>query len=388
MAKHFASVSNTNTGGTFSEERKSSPMIYKKIAIPPETLEEHSIYPVGDRLRKVPQSEESLDSQMGPERGYSRNPELNLQYQVRNEITRLWVEKHSKTAEDTDRLDRDTGHQSGVVKSDGDPTIREEIPNSRRVLHESLEWHDDSDAENLDKGLTVFADTPRDEGIVEERGEWLLPPWDVPDPIHAPSLTALSSMTEWDPEADIDFQTEARAGWSDCRFKVPQTPADIESLQKALEITRMDFWIRSPNERYPEDLSQYKKESYGSQHRRLQHAFCIIWRDLETEAPPALYRLPEWMFGFEYCYWKPSSWGHNRRSNAYNEGLAAMAAEKNEKSLENLRYQDWKAKLKEVSGAPTLADFAPSRRSVAPEEIERGGDEGLYSVSPTPDFII
>ena len=158
-------------------------------------------------------------------------------------------------------------------------------------------------------------------------------------------------MDVWNPEMDIDFQLDEQWNlekWGDFRFKVPADPDDIESLQQALEITRMDFWIQNPTEQYPEDLSQYKGKSYGCQHRRLQHAFCRIWRQSENQPCPELYRLPQWMFGFQNCYWKPSSWGYDKRSNAYYQFLADMAMEKKENGQQSLDYQECKAMVLEL----------------------------------------
>ncbi|KAL9136554.1 MAG: hypothetical protein Q9175_002230 [Cornicularia normoerica] len=372
MVRHTGSVSSTDRGGTFPKETKPPRMHYPADAIPPETLEEHSIYPVDHRLLKIPMTlEESTHSHPGTEPWNNCDPKSSLQYHARKEIRRLYAEKQREMllppepdkadSEKTSSLDRDTAHQSGVDKSDGFSKLREETKNTRRVLHESMDCNGAADPEDFDKVFSMFDGTPRDESILTETEEWILPPWDSPEPLQAPSLSALSSMTEWDPELDLDFQTEAQERWSDFRYMVPQTSSDVESLQQALEITRMDFWVRNPKETYPGHLSQYKGESYGSQHRRLQHAFCRIWQDHEQDPPPELYRLPPWIFGFESCYWNPSIWGNNAKKRAYNKGLAEMAAEKNRKGLDKLHYQGWRARLKELDVPPTLADFTSSR---------------------------
>ncbi|CAF9928401.1 MAG: hypothetical protein ALECFALPRED_004049 [Alectoria fallacina] len=368
--------------GTLPNEVQTPRMMdYPAHAIFPETPEELSIYPVTPRMLRIPISPEaSTDPHIDLALQDSLDPELDLQYQVRKASDLLWAEKNSKMlppsrpaaadSNETSPPDGDTGHQSDVEEHDGDSPPREETKNTRKVLHESLDWDNEADPADLDKDFSMFDETPRDQSILPEIEEWLLPPWEPSEPDHTPSLSKLSSMTEWDPENDLDFQIESQQNLerlNDCRFKVPETSSDIESLQRALEITRMDFWIRNPSERYPEDLSQYKRESYGSQQRRLQHAFCRIWREIDLQSPPELYRLPVWMFGFENCYWKPSTWGNNRLSRAYNEGLAEMAAEKNEKGLQSVQYQEWKARLEERLIAVTAGARSLPALYAAPE---------------------
>ena len=328
-------------------------MLYPAQAMPPETPERLSIYPVSQQTLKIPVTpEESTDPHIAPA--------FDLQYHVRRESDRLRAEKHNRicppptpTTPDSEKmmkLGQTIGHQNDEKKPDGDTTPREKTTNTWNVLHESIEWGDLASPEDSDTDFSMFDGTPRDPSILPEREEWRLPPWDTVEPEDAPPPTDLSSMTEWGPSLDPDFQNEARENlekWSDFRFKVPQTPTDIESLQQALEMTRMDFWIRNPHEKYPDDLSRFQGESYASQQRRLQHAFCRNWQHFRSTSPPELYRLPDWMFGFEECYWQPSSWGFDRLSNAYNQCLAEMAAEKKGRGLWGLDYRQWKDRLKE-----------------------------------------
>lgn len=358
IARHTDSVSNTYARGIFPNGITGpQKMLYPANAQHSETPEKLSIYPVTNKMLKTPVSaEESTDPHLAPGPWNDWDPEFDLQYQVQKECGRLWIEKHNKMSpqpnpaavksEMISQPDKNTGHQSDARKSDGDTTTREKTKNTRRVLHESMGWENAASPENSKIDFSMFDEFSRDQSILPEIEEWVLPPWDTVD--DAPSPTDLSSIAEWDPSLDLEFQNEAQENlekWSDCRFKVSQTPADIESLQRALEITRMDFWIKNPNERYPEDLSQYETESYASQQRRLQHAFCRSWRRFHGTIPPELFRLPNWMLGFEECYWKPSSWGYDRRSNAYNQGLAKMAAEKKEMGLWSVDYREWKARL-------------------------------------------
>lgn len=369
MARYARSVSKAEADRKPPLDSKPQRMHYPANAIAPETPEELSIYPVGHRMQKIPiVPEASTYPDVLPSPSNNWSTEFSLQHQVRNELQRLWAEKEDEllarsgpviaTLEDIGRLDRDTRYQSDKEESGGGPTPHEKTRGTRGILHESVDWDDEADAADLDRAFSMFDDTPRDQSTLPEKEEWIFEP---PDPDHAPSLSALSSMTEWDPEADLDFQIDAQWNlerWNDFRFKVPETPADIESLQQALEITRMDFWIRNLRETYPEDLSKYRGESYGSQHRRLQHAFCRLWRDSDGDPAPELYRLPNWIFGFKSCYWKPSSWGYDRRSKAYNQGLTEMSAEKNEKGLRSVDYRNWKARLQDLLiDSPVLWDW-------------------------------
>ena len=366
IARYARSVSKAEADRKSPMDSKPQKMPYPANAIPPETPEELSIYPVGHGMQKIPVApEESTYPDVLPSPWNNWSTEFSLQHQVRKEVQRLYLQKQDEllaqpgpvtaTLESTGRLDQDTRYRSDKEKSGGGPKSHENTRGTREVLLESVDWDEEAD---LDRDFSMFEDTPRDQSILPEKEEWTFEP---PDPEHAPSLSALSSMTEWDPEADLDFLIDAQWNlerWNDFRFKVPETPADQESLQQALEMTRMDFWIRNLRETYPEDLSKYRGESYGSQHRRLQHAFCRIWRDFDCDSAPELYRLPSWMFGFEYCYWKPSTWGYDRRSRAYNQGLAEMSAEKNEKGLCNVDYRNWKAKLEDILNAsPVLEDW-------------------------------
>ncbi|CAF9938398.1 hypothetical protein IMSHALPRED_000785 [Imshaugia aleurites] len=183
------------------------------------------------------------------------------------------------------------------------------------------------------------------------KSEWELPPWD-PDPIKTPSLSALLEMAEWDPELDTEFQKEAQEyleQWNDYRFKVPLTYADVECIQQALEMTRMDFWMRSPKKEYPDDLSKYNTESYGSQHRRLQHAFCRIWRefDLAGEDCPELYRVRGFMLEFDPHYWTPDDWIADKGTEAWNQGLAEIAEAKYKSGLTSLDCHSLRIRLSE-----------------------------------------
>ena len=381
MASSAGSASNTDKGESSSKREKSSGMLYGANAIPPATRQEHSIYPVNSQLRKdLGLPEASAEPKMRPrnveamqkiedrrlkEYVQGEKATRSLQNEFWKDSQRLHAEKESRmnipsrpttaTSENTNRQDRSADHQSDVEISESSTSrgkARETLGDSPK----NVNWDDGTSLADPEGDFTMFDDTPSDQYLVEEKEEVVYSPWNIIEPNHTPSLSALSSMTSWDPKLDQPFQIDAEWNlekWDDFRFKVPQTPTDIESLQQALEITRMDFWVRNPVERYPEDLSQYKRESYGSQHRRLQHAFWRIWQDFHREPPPELYRLPSWMSGFNECYWKPSSWGIDIRSRAYYQGLADMAATKNERGLQSLDLRDWKARLKEHVEAVT-----------------------------------
>ena len=303
------------------------------------------------------------------------DPISDLQYHVRVLSHRLWAEKREKeillssgpassSTEKKTPLVQDSVYHSNRIEIYGHELTLRQSTNDTPIIsqEEQMDWDYAADGGELDREFTMFEDTPRDSSLVTETEELLLPPWDQPDAPSTPSTSALASMEVWNPDLDGDYQVEARWNleeWDDWRFKVPETREDMESVQQALEMSRMDFWIKNPHGTYPDDLSQYKGESYGSQHRRLQHMFCTIWREFDTEPAAGLYRLPPWMFGFEPCYWRPSNWGIDKRSNVYNQGLAEMAAEKKEKGLQLVCYQDWKTRLEEQVRAATVADSAP-----------------------------
>ena len=359
-------ASNTDTGESSSNKKKSSGMPYEENAMPPATRREHSIYPVDSQGRKYvhpgPSTNESLhpstleewemasrqDVQVAKERERLR---VGFQNEICREGMRLQVEKESRvTLESTNRPERNAGHRSDMAS--GGSASREESQATSGMDPMFTDWDDE------EKDFTMFDDTPKDRCMVEEREEVVVPAFNVPWPDQTPSVSALSSVTKWDPELDEAFQIDAQRNlenpWQDLRFHVPQTPADIESLQQALELTRMDFWIRNPIETYPAAVfSQHKTESYGSQQRRLQHAFCRIWLRVGSGPVPELYRLPSWMFGFDKCYWTPSRWGVDLRTNAYVQGLADMAAVENEKGLRSLDIRVWKARLEEQVAAAT-----------------------------------
>ena len=268
------------------------------------------------------------------------------------------LQSNKEDSETGTLLDRDTEYQGGAKKSDEGPM---KIPSNGEVFNRSSNWDNTIAHDDFDKDLSMFEDTPRDASILSESEEWILPPFDTPAPDDPPILSTLTAMTEWKPSLDREFRTEAveyLENWNDFRFKIPRTIHDIESLQQALEMSRMDYWIRNPAQRYPVGFFQYKRESYASQHRRLQWSLCRIWQEFEKEPPPQLFRLPPWMFGFEPHYWKPSSWGFNRKSNAYNQGLVDMAAEKSKNGLRHMDYSYWRETLKELDVAPTPEDFA------------------------------
>lgn len=360
VAKRPGSASDTDMGGAFPPKIKpQGTMYYPARAIPPATPEELSIYPVSHEMLKFPgPPEASTDPQIDAEPENGWDPEFNLQYQVGWESHRLRVEKDTqtlppprpatRTAQNPSLPHGDSRHRSDMEESGGGPIPHRKTKDIQKVLQEPTGWDDAAGPADLGKDFSMFEGTPRDQSILSEKEELRLPPWELSEPNVSP--TDLSLLAEWDPEHDLEFQNEARENVEtpcDYRFKIPETPADIESLQQALEITRMDFWMKNPSKRYPEDLSQYKSESYKSQQRRLQHAFCRIWHNPDGNPPPELYCLPAWMFGFAPYYWKPSSWGYDKRSNVYNQGLAEMAAEKKEKGLQSLflHHHDWKAKL-------------------------------------------
>ena len=364
-------ASNTDTGESSSKTQ----MPYEENAIAPATRREHSIYPVNSQLRKFPEfPEASIGQQMRPRDAQASHKmdtwklkellrvdrqKKGLTHEVWKEGKSLWAEKESRinvpsrpataTSENTNRPDRNAQHQSDVEIS-GTSASRGKARDTRGVSPQIENWDNVTNLADSPRDFTMFEDTPGDQYLTEEKEEVVFSPWNVMEPNHTPSISALSSMKEWDPNLDQAFQMDAEWNlekWDDMRFKMPQTPTDRESLQQALEITRMDFWIRNPMEEYPEDLSQYGRESYGCQHRRLQHAFCREWPKTFLESPPELYRLPVWNFGFDECYWKPSNWGFDIRSNAYYQGLADMAAFKEEKGLQSIDLGYWKARLKE-----------------------------------------
>lgn len=383
--------SSSVTGGATPQSTKPPRTDYPAHADTPATSEEHSIYPMNSRLQKAPVApEEGMLSRMNriyPGMLDSRDPRFNFQYQVRMDLRRLEAEKWSKmpylispptsNSGTAGRPDQQIVHQSNQ---------KVKTRNTRTMTHESVDLDDAAEPEELDRDFTMFEDTPRDQSIIPERAEWDLPPWDQSEPPQPPSLASLSSMTVWDPDIDPEFQTESQWNlekWNDCRFKVPETPEDIDSLQQALEITRMDFWIKDPYECYPDEYPQYKTESYGSQHRRLQHTFRRIGQGRNTVSAPELYRLPAWTFGFERCYWQPSTWGVDERSNAYVQGLVDMAAEKNEKGLQGVDYRSWKAKLEQLIGAKmTTIDqiIGTTMTEVEIKQADAEIEEGLIAV--------
>ena len=270
---------------------------------------------------------------------------FNFQEDVQRSIIRLWAEKQRKMPPPSLAVSNNTNStvQGRVPPININTTTNTPHPRPDNMPNFVL----GSDSEDLDRDFTMFDDTPRDRNMVTEK-EWSFYPYDQPEPDRTLSLSRLPSLEEWVPELDTNFQLEAQ--WhldneSDYRFKAPKTSNDVASLQQALEITRMDFWIRNPRQTYPPDLSQHKRESYGSQHRRLQHAFSRICREVGNEPAPELYRLPAWMFGFAPYYWTPSTWGVDKRSRVYNQGLVEMAAEKNEKGVHGVDYLRWKATL-------------------------------------------
>ena len=346
-------------------------MHYPANAVPPETSEEHSIYPVTSGLLKIPvKPEESTGSHPGPGQWSKGVAAMVIQYHAKDGTRRLEQEKklmppllqsNKEVSDERISLDRDTGYQGGAKISDEGPMPHGKIPPKREIFDPSTNWDDTMDPEDFDKDLSMFGDTPRDASILSETEEWILPPWDTPALEDPPNLSTLTAMTEREPSLEREFRTEAvenLENWNDFRFKIPRTLHDIESLQQALEMTRMDFWIKNPSKTYPVGFFKYKGESYGSQHRRLQWSFCRLWQEFEQDSPPKLFRLPPWMFGFEPCYWKPSSWGFNKKSNAYNQGLVDMAAEKRENGLRGVDYSNWRETLEELDVAPTLEDFA------------------------------
>ena len=271
------------------------------------------------------------------------------------------LQSNKEVSDEKVSIDRDTGYEGGTKNSDEGPMPHENNPSKEKVFSRLSKWDDAMDHEDFDKDLSMFEDTPRDASILSENEEWILPPFDTPAPDDPPSLSTLTAMTAWEPSLDREFMTEAAEdleNWNDFRFKIPRTIHDIESLQQALEMSRMDFWIKNPSRTYPVGFFQYKRESYASQHRRLQWSFCRIWQEFEEEPPPQLFRLPPWMFGFEPNYWKPSSWGFNRKSNAYNKGLADMAAEKRNNGLRRMDYSHWRERLRELDVTPMPKDFA------------------------------
>ena len=204
-----------------------------------------------------------------------------------------------------------------------------------------------------DRGLMIFEDTrrhryllPRNEGLEVRPFQKGLDQRESDQPA---SQSELSSITNWRPDLDPAFELEAKScseKWNDYRFKVPQTPEDIESVQRALEMTRMDFWIRNPEDWYPDYFSKHKRESYGAQHRRLQHAHCVLWKEIEGgKHAAALFRLPAWTVGFGPRCWDPPMLGVDKVSRSYNGGLAEMVAEANERGRANVDLGKWRAKL-------------------------------------------
>ena len=362
MARHAKNIAK-ETMRRSNNGAKSPRMQYPENAVAPETPEELSIYPIGSRQRRV-SAEEVADSVVTRlEPGEEYGPEWNLQHFIKQESDRLWAEKRSKmldpstsgmtTVKEPGRLDPNIGFEldGGILEGTSIPVGT--IPNTRYVLHESMRWIDVADPDQQDPSTSDRP--PGDESLLSEIPEWVLPPWDQPTPPSPPSLSTLSAMPSWAPSLDAAYQTSLLTHLphsTDMRFQPPQTPTDIASLQHALEMTRMDFWLQSPTETYPADLSRYGHESYASQHRRLQHAFCRVWREYraETTAPPELFRLPGWMFGFGCGDWTPSSWGVGGRARAYNGVLAEMAGEKREKGLEGVVYREWKGRIAATEG--------------------------------------
>ena len=101
-----------------------------------------------------------------------------------------------------------------------------------------------------------------------------------------------------DPELDQDFQAEAQAGIErgDYRYISPTNKEEEEAISQALELTRINFH-NLKGSMPPQDLNDYKDESYASQFRRLQQHHTKKWMG-ELPALP-LYSLPAWYRGFD-----------------------------------------------------------------------------------------
>ena len=203
-----------------------------------------------------------------------------------------------------------------------------------------------------DGDLTMFEDTPRDSSLVEVRGKMACPPYDQVELDSPPSLAKLASIPIWSPELDEEYLMEEKrclANWNDFRFKKPHTAYEIDCVQRALEMTRLDYYFLGFNGMYPHERSEYSHESYGSQHRRLQHRLCRTWSSMNpTGTVPFLFRLPSWGFSFEERYWRLVRWSFHKRLNAYYEVLAAMVVEKNEKGLYAFPLKECRDKVVEM----------------------------------------
>ena len=326
-------------------------MAYPSPAIAPEFAEQQSIYPVGINQRRAPVlPEESLDSRIElVNRGLPNGgvPWFNLQHRVPQESSRLGAERRSQKPPSFEAAAPTSGNTAFLDQGAKDKNGKGKISDGNR--------HDGDivgELEDLNTDLTMFEGIPKYESLVSETERIVLPPLNLVD-VTPPSTLGSSSMVGWKPELDPEFQKEAlwhRDHGGDFSFKVPETPSDIESLQQALEITRMDFWVRCPFNSYPDLLAaQHQGESYASQHWRLQHAFRRIWEMaplLGSRPAPALYRLPGWVSGFDARYWTPYAWGVDDLSRAYYGGLVMMADEKNAKGRDKMNIQEWKNRLK------------------------------------------
>ena len=101
-----------------------------------------------------------------------------------------------------------------------------------------------------------------------------------------------------DPQLDPDFQAEAQKGIErgDFRYISPATEVEEEAISQAFELTRVNFH-NLKGSMPPQDLNDYKDESYASQFRRLQQLHTKKWMG-ELPALP-LYSLPAWYRRFD-----------------------------------------------------------------------------------------
>ncbi len=160
-------------------------------------------------------------------------PRFNLQHHVPQESSRLIAEKRSQEPPSPEAAAPTSGNTNLL-----DQAIKDGNDKGKNTIGTRYDRDDAGESEDLNRDLTMFEGTPKNQSLVPEAEGMVLPPWDQVD-IAPPSTSGLSSIKEWKPELDPEFQKEAVWNldqWGDFRFRVPETPSDIESLQQALEI--------------------------------------------------------------------------------------------------------------------------------------------------------
>lgn len=105
-----------------------------------------------------------------------------------------------------------------------------------------------------------------------------------------------------DPGRDGAFQAECMAGIVRHDYRHfhanldNESPDETISLRSALDLTRVDFILKTGQD-FPAELAdKYQNESYATQHWRLQKHLEAIWHG--PGSAPMLYRLEKDFFGW------------------------------------------------------------------------------------------